>query len=158
MNRVRSSFWLLAAATATFAAAAVHGMASQAAPSAPAAAANQPRNLKVLAADIPGDQLMKVMKNYSQALGVRCSFCHVGTEGQPLSTFDFASDANPHKVIARRMMVMTRRLNEQDFGVKDFTQSKVTCYTCHRGAPHPLTAAPPLSTPTPSAPTTTERG
>ena len=41
---------------------------------------------------------------------------------------------------------MTRRLNEQDFMVTDFTQSKVTCHTCHRGSAEPLTAAP--ATPT----------
>lgn len=81
------------------------------------------------------------MRTYTAALGVKCTFCHVGVEGKR-ETMDFASDANPHKDIARRMMAMTRRLNEQDLAVTDFRQSKVTCYTCHRGAARPLTAAP----------------
>jgi hypothetical protein len=152
MNRVRSSFWLFAAATATFAAAAVHGMSSQ---TTPPPAASQFRNLKVLPAEIPRDRLMMVMKGFATSLGVRCTFCHVGEEGKP-ATMDFASDANPHKDVARKMMLMVRRINEQDFAVNDFSQSKVTCYTCHRGAPRPLTTAPPI--PAPSAPTATERG
>ena len=81
------------------------------------------------------------MRGFTASLGVKCTFCHVGQDGKR-ETMDFASDANPHKDIARRMMAMTRRLNEQDFMVTDFTQSKVTCYTCHRGAAEPLTAAP----------------
>jgi cytochrome c peroxidase len=74
-----------------------------------------------------------------------------------LSTFDFASDAKKEKVTARKMLVMVHRINEQDFGVKDFKDVKVTCFTCHRGATKPLTAPPPAATPA-SAPATTERG
>lgn len=113
----------------------------------PAAKPAEHKNLKVLPADIPHDRLIAIMRNYTQALGVKCTFCHVGTEGKR-ETMDFASDANKHKLIARTMMTMTRRINEQDIGVTDFIQSKVTCYTCHRGATRPLTAAPsPTDTP-----------
>ena len=66
-------------------------------------------------------------------------------EGQPLSTFNFASDANPHKNIARGMIRMVQRLNGQDLpsllGASE--QPRVTCYTCHRGSATPETMLPP---------------
>ena len=80
------------------------------------------------------------MKFFAQSLGVRCTFCHVGTEGQPLSSFDFASDAKREKQTARMMLAMVQRINTQDFGVTDMSKSRVTCFTCHRGSEHPLTA------------------
>ena len=58
------------------------------------------------------------MKFFAQSLGVRCTFCHVGIEGQPLSTFDFASDAKKEKLTARKMLVMVHRINSQDFGIQ----------------------------------------
>ena len=88
-------------------------------------------------------------------LGVRCVHCHVGEEGKPLSTFDFASDAKKEKLVARKMLNMVHRINSEDFGIKDFKDVKVTCYTCHRGATKPLTAVPePPAAPTPLAPAT----
>ena len=117
------------------------------------------KNLQVLSKDITQPQLMDNMKFFAQSLGVRCVHCHVGEEGKPLSTFDFASDAKPQKQTARAMLRMVHRINQEDFGVKEFKDVKVTCYTCHRGALKPLTAAPPAE-PAPAAPaaTTTERG
>jgi cytochrome c peroxidase len=115
------------------------------------------KNLQVLSKDIGRDQLLSTMKFFAQSLGVRCVHCHVGTEGQPLSTFDFASDAKKEKLIARKMLAMVHRINEQEFGIKDFKDVKVTCFTCHRGSTKPLTAAPPAE-PAPQAPATTERG
>jgi hypothetical protein len=101
------------------------------------------KNLKIFPQSITRPQLLSNMKFFSQSLGVRCTFCHVGTEGQPLSTFDFASDAKENKLTARKMLAMVHRINEQDFGVTDFAHVKVTCFTCHRGSEHPLTEAPP---------------
>ena len=101
------------------------------------------KNLKVLPKDMPRAELLATMKSFSQALGVRCTFCHVGAEGQPLSSFDFASDAKEKKLTARKMLAMVHRINEQDFDVHDFSQVKVTCFTCHRGSTKPLTAPPP---------------
>jgi hypothetical protein len=100
------------------------------------------KNLKVLPQDISGAQLIGTMKFFAQSLGVRCTFCHVGTEGQPLSSFDFASDAKREKQTARKMMAMVQRINTQDFGVTDMSKPRVTCFTCHRGAEHPLKAPP----------------
>jgi hypothetical protein len=152
MNREKL---LLAAGCAAFFTAFASAQPS-AAPQAPAAEWHA-KNLQVLPKDISRDQLLPIMKSFSQGLGVRCTHCHVGEEGKPLSTFDFASDAKKEKVTARKMLVMVHRINEQDFGVKDFKDVKVTCFTCHRGATKPLTAPPPAATPA-SAPATTERG
>ena len=102
-------------------------------------------NAQVLPADIGADRLRATMVSFSRALGVRCQFCHVGQEGQPLSTFNFAADTNPHKAIARGMIRMVRRLNAEDLppllGASE--QARVTCYTCHRGSAEPETALPP---------------
>jgi cytochrome c peroxidase len=140
----------LAAAAATFGAAVA--IAQGTLPPAPAPFAVPPyKNLKILPHDITRLQLLGTMKLFSQSLGVRCTFCHVGEEGKPLSTFDFASDAKEKKATARKMLAMVHRINEQDFGVHDFSQVKVTCFTCHRGATKPLTA-PPADAPVPPPP------
>ena len=136
MNREKL---LLAAGCAAFFAA----VATAQAPAAPAPPAAPPfKNLQVFPKDITRDQLIGNMKFFAQSLGVRCIHCHVGEEGKPLSTFDFASDAKKEKLIARKMLAMVHRINEQEFGVKDFKDVKVTCYTCHRGSTKPLTAHP----------------
>ena len=135
--------------------------AQTAPPPAPPNFANPPyTNLKVFPQTITRDQLIANMKLFSQSLGVRCTFCHVGEDGKPLSTFDFASDAKPAKLVARKMLAMVHRINEQDFGVKDFKDVKVTCYTCHRGSTKPLTAPPPPDVPPAPPPVTkpAERG
>ena len=153
MNREKL---LLAAGCAALLAA----VATAQTPPAPAPAAPAFKNLQVLSKDITRDQLMQNMKFFAQSLGVRCVHCHVGEEGKPLSTFDFASDAKKEKLVARKMLAMVHRINSEDFGVKDFKDVKVTCYTCHRGALKPPTALPvepPPPAPAPAA-APTERG
>jgi tetratricopeptide (TPR) repeat protein len=97
-------------------------------------------NLQVLPSDVSRGQLMSVMRGFTGALGVRCSTCHIGEEGQPLSTYDFASDDKAAKLKAREMMRMVRTINDtylaelpdrRDPGVR------VTCLTCHRGVSRP---------------------
>ena len=130
------------------AATAVFGLSVATAQTAPPAMsfADPPhKNLKVLPQDMPAQQLIGTMKLFSQSLGVRCTYCHVGEEGKPLSSFDFASDAKDKKLIARKMLAMVHRINEQDFDVHDFANVKVTCFTCHRGSTKPLTAPLPGS-------------
>src|SRR3982750_1902199 len=100
------------------------------------------KNLKIFPADVTREQLLSNMKFFAQSLGVRCTYCHVGEEGKPLSTFDFASDAKDKKLVARKMLVMTHRINAEDFHVTDFANVKVTCFTCHRGATKPATDVP----------------
>ncbi len=100
-------------------------------------------NLQVLPKDTTRQNLLPVMKNFAQNLGVRCEHCHVG-EGNDLSKFDFASDAKPAKATARRMLLMVGTINGEllkDVGEPAAPGApKVTCFTCHRGAPKPLTA------------------
>ena len=130
----------------------------------PPSFANPPhKNLKVLPQDISGPQLLGTMKFFAQSLGVRCTYCHVGTEGQPLSSFDFASDAKAHKNIARGMLRMVSQINANLPTITGESDSKVTCFTCHRGSQHPATtpaAAPaPGTAPPPAAgPAKPERG
>src|SRR4051794_4018840 len=142
-------------------------VAQTAPPAQPAPATAPPafKNLQIFPKDIGRADLISNMKFFAQSLGVRCTFCHVGTEGQPLSTFDFASDAKREKQTARKMLAMVHGINQQYFGVTDFNNVKVTCFTCHRGATKPLTAPPadaagtPPQAPAPSSvPHKPERG
>jgi hypothetical protein len=106
------------------------------------------KNLKVLPKDTSRADLIANMKFFSQSLGVRCTYCHVGTEGQPLSTFDFASDSKDHKKIAREMMAMVATLNSKTLpAATGLPDAKVTCFTCHRGVTKPATEIPPLAPP-----------
>src|SRR5262245_12179660 len=114
------------------------------------------KNLQVLSKDITRDQLIANMKLFALSLGVRCTHWHVGIEGQPLSTFDFAADEKDAKRTARKMLAMVHRINREDFGVTDFKDVKVTCFTCHRGSTEPLTEPPSAPPPAPAA--ASERG
>ena len=98
-----------------------------------------PQNLKVFPKDIARPALTAIMRGYTAALGVQCNHCHVEDTAQR------ASDENPKKDIARKMIKMTMDINAtylQGVGAAAMPdQPKVTCYTCHRGAVKPLTAA-----------------
>ena len=85
------------------------------------------KNLKVL----KDDQVRPVMGAMRGALGQRCEFCHV--EG------DNASDENPKKLMARRMIELVNEVNAK------FPDGKVhvSCYTCHRGKTTPDMVPPP---------------
>jgi tetratricopeptide (TPR) repeat protein len=98
-------------------------------------------NLQVLPADFPAERLSAVMRGFTRALGVRCSYCHVGDEGQPLSTYDFASDDNPMKDVARTMYNMLGVINDTLATIDPSGPERVNmwCHTCHRGRPRPTT-------------------
>jgi tetratricopeptide (TPR) repeat protein len=98
-------------------------------------------NLQELPEDFPPERLRAVMTGFSRALGVRCSYCHVGEEGQPLSTFDFASDENRNKAVARRMLNLLGDINERLAAIDPSGPERVNmwCHTCHSGKPRPLT-------------------
>src|SRR5688500_2427162 len=128
-----------------------------------------PVNLKVLPKDMPRPEVVRIMRTFALGLGVRCQHCHVG-EGNDLSKFDFASDAKPTKEIARKMLTMVMEINNRHLAgvvvpappapapdaaapppaappaaaAGQPPAPRVTCYTCHRGALKPLTAAPPV--------------
>jgi hypothetical protein len=98
-------------------------------------------NLQVFPKDAKPDVVIQAMKNFTRALGVRCQFCHVGKEGQPLAEVDFVSDTNPHKNTARMMMRMSGEINARitkEMPDAPANGMQVTCFTCHRGAEHPV--------------------
>ena len=77
------------------------------------------------------------MQLMTQALGLSCGSCHVRG--------NFASDGNPRKAIARRMLEMTKTINQQFF--PDYKpadgESRLgneTCFTCHQGSDRPKSA------------------
>ena len=85
------------------------------------------KNIQVLqGADIPA-----TMQSFVAALGLldkgTCNYCHDA---------DRSLDTKPQKVTARRMVIMMRAIN----GTFADGKQHVTCYTCHRGSPTPLTA------------------
>jgi hypothetical protein len=84
------------------------------------------KNIQVLqGADLPA-----TMQSFVQALGLldkgTCGYCHVD---------DRSADAKVQKVTARRMIIMMRGIN----GTFGDGKQHVTCFTCHRGSPTPLT-------------------
>jgi len=79
---------------------------------------------------LPDDKLMDVMKAFTQALGVKCDYCHVQS--------DFDQDT-PRKQIARFMITeFSSKLVKSEGG------AGITCTECHKGRPRPLAdLAPP---------------
>lgn len=104
---------------------------------------DHPKNLKVLPMDIPVRALLDTMRSFTGALGVRCNFCHVGKEGEPLTSYDFAADDKPEKAKARVMMRMVKAIDGEyltQLPARTQPPVAVTCMTCHRGVsiPRPL--------------------
>ncbi|MGE0363009.1 MAG: c-type cytochrome [Vicinamibacterales bacterium] len=84
------------------------------------------------------------MRHFVEALGVNCGGCHVPR--------NFPSEDNPRKAVARRMIEMTRALNQKYFpgyvpADGESSLGKITCYTCHQGATQPPKG--PVATPPP---------
>jgi hypothetical protein len=99
-------------------------------------------NVKVIPKSTPVMQVVGMMRNFAGALGVRCPFCHVGQEGQPLAQFDFAKDEKRTKLTARQMMRMVEEINRRLDTLPEHAQMtshvEVTCQTCHRGVSRPM--------------------
>ena len=97
-------------------------------------------NTKVIPRSTPVIEVIGTMRNFTSALGVRCQFCHVGREGQPLAEFDFPSDQKRNKLVARQMMRMVAEINGRLDTIPERSQSPVTvtCITCHRGVNRPV--------------------
>ncbi len=128
------------------------------------AAPPAPQNLKVLPKDWSRQQVQSLMQTFVVSLGQQppgrgepappqgkgegCLHCHVrGTEPGPGGRgpqVDYASDENPKKDIARKMVQMVMAANA-DY-VKDVGEpapEKISCYTCHRGDSEKPPMAPP---------------
>lgn len=102
-------------------------------------------NLKILPKNITHEQMDSVMHHFTASLNVKCNFCHVRNEEK--KEWDWASDENKHKLVAREMMKMTNKINDKYFPVGEKAEKlsanlMVTCYTCHHGATEPVTKAP----------------
>jgi len=85
-----------------------------------------------LAAQTRPVDIMPLMQEIVQALGVQCEYCHSAPRG--------SGQAEPKKDIARQMIAMTRELNTrvQTATGKPAAESvQVQCVTCHRGVPLP---------------------
>ena len=89
-----------------------------------------PTNLKILKVTT-GPEVMQIMRTFTTGLGVQCSYCHMAG--------NYASDENPKKDEARKMIAMAQKINGE------FPDHKmhVSCYTCHRGEAQPKTAPEP---------------
>jgi hypothetical protein len=86
------------------------------------------KNIKVLN-ELPASELDGAMYYMSAALGVGCTHCH---------TNPWESDVKPAKLAARKMILMTRNINKENFSGNPV----VNCYTCHRGQPQTVTMPP----------------
>lgn len=87
------------------------------------------KNIQVLNG-LPASELDGAMYYMSAALGVGCTHCH---------TNPWESDVKPSKLAARRMILMTRGINKENFSGNPV----VNCYTCHRGQTQTATMPPP---------------
>ena len=88
-------------------------------------AEQQFKNIQVLK-DIPAEQLIPTMQFIAGSLGVQCEFCHVEHE--------MHKDDKKEKQTARKMIAMELEIDKGHFE----NELQVTCYTCHRGSPHPV--------------------
>lgn len=102
-------------------------MADWEAPAPPKPAEEVFKNIQVLKG-IPAPDLMNAMRSFTRSLGVKCEFCHV--QGA------FDKDDKEEKKTARKMLLMARGINQDNFG----GERRVTCWTCHRGASEPESA------------------
>jgi hypothetical protein len=94
-------------------------------PKVPKTAVQQFKNIQTLK-DIPADQIIPTMQFIGGALGVDCEFCHV--------EHAMDKDDKKEKQTARKMIEMELAINKGHFK----NEIEVTCYTCHRGSPHPV--------------------
>lgn len=102
------------------------------------------KNLQILPKDITEKQMDSVMNHFTASLNVKCSFCHIKQEVNGNEEWDWASDKNKHKLVARDMMRMTNKLNDEHFPYSGKAENMstiltVTCYTCHNGKKEPET-------------------
>ena len=82
------------------------------------------KNVQVLTG-LPADRWMNIMFAFKASLGVDCTFCHVKDQ--------WDKDDKQTKQIARKMIKMTRDINNQYVG----GIGRVSCFTCHRGQQKP---------------------
>lgn len=111
-------------------------LARAASAQAPTATVVEGPNIKVLTG-LLAPAFQDEMNHIVEGLGVNCGTCHVRG--------NFASEENPKKLVARRMLEMTKALNKQYFPdykpkAEEPVLGRITCYTCHQGDVKPKTA------------------
>jgi hypothetical protein len=93
---------------------------------APLMAENYFKNIQVLKG-MPIDTFIEAMGMFASSVGGDCTYCHSKNAVFDRNAF---SVATPRLQRARQMIVMMRTLNTNYFG----GATRVTCFTCHRGA------------------------
>lgn len=88
------------------------------------------RNLQVLKG-ISADDLKKTMDGFTEALGVKCTFCHTPDQWE--------KDDSKNKLAARKMiqLVQYMKANKGKYFKADVNSELLTCGTCHRGMKEP---------------------
>jgi tetratricopeptide (TPR) repeat protein len=84
-----------------------------------------------VAQNLQAETMIK-MQGFTQALGVKCEYCHSAPRG--------SGEKEPKRDVARQMIAMTLELNERVRNATGKTAAEVTkieCATCHRGVPVP---------------------
>ncbi len=101
-----------------------------------------PVNLKVLPKNISGEELDKLMRRFTQDVGVPCGYCH---EMNPQTKqINYSSDENPVKETARFMIKMTNDINTKylsQLGDRRYAEP-FTCGNCHQGLIQPAAFEP----------------
>ena len=82
------------------------------------------KNVQVLRG-IPVDEFMATMGFIAASLSLNCLDCHTEDSGRDPAKY---AEDTPIKQTARKMLLMVRQINAQNFG----GVRTVTCYTCHR--------------------------
>ena len=125
-----------------------------------------PKNLQVLPKDTPAPQVVAQMQQFTRALGVQCTFCHIEQAPRLLSVeeqqaaaaaappaagrgrgrgrggpvMDYAADDKRQKLTARVMIAMTNDINARLASALRKPAGEITrvqCATCHRGVTIP---------------------
>ena len=92
-------------------------------------AENAFKNVQVLKG-ISVSEFMATMGFFSASLSESCEYCHtLDNTGWAA----YASDANPHKEMARKMVRMMFAINRDNFGGR----RAITCFSCHNGGEQP---------------------
>ena len=99
-------------------------------------------NLQYFRKDIPREELIQRMREFSFALGVRCQHCHAGGDGVSLEGVEWPSDEKPAKQKARAMLRMVDELNTRllpRVPSRAEPRVEIGCVTCHHGLALPKT-------------------
>jgi len=97
-------------------------------------------NVQVIPKTTQPIQVWGMMRSIAGALGVSCTFCHVGSDTAPLERIDFATDEKRNKLVARQMMRLVQEVNGRldTIPARPTPTVTVTCATCHRGLNRPV--------------------